>query len=82
MNGDRKRRLTLNRETVRVLSSREMSGIAGGAAKLTDQCETLTDPPKPNTVLCSPTGSSQCPTVAKTCFCSFLDCNRAVLRAR
>jgi len=47
MNGNRKRKLQLNRSTVRVLSSSEMSGVAGGATKVTALCA-----PKPKTDGC------------------------------
>jgi natural product precursor len=46
------RKLTLNRETVRVLTSREMLGIAGGADDVTWNC------PLP--------GTKDCPKVAVT----------------
>jgi len=55
MNGNRKRKLELNRETVRVLTSHEMAGVAGGAIKLSDICPPP-EPPSPNTYFrCHPT---------------------------
>ena len=82
MNGNRKRKLELHRETVRILTSREMSGVAGGAVKLSDLCTDFPEP-KPMTMADCPTKVTvACPTYAGTCLCSFLDCNRAVIRPR
>ena len=53
MNGNRKRKLELNRQTVRVLTSHEMTGVAGGVIKLSDICPPP-DPPKPNTFVGCP----------------------------
>jgi len=60
-----KRKLTLNRETVRLLSSREMDGIAGGARALSDAC------PKTQycgTLICD---TSNCPKKSDYCTFSF-----------
>jgi hypothetical protein len=61
MNANRKRTLSLNRETIRALTTGEMQGIAGGAPKPTETshscgctttCPTKTCPPPPCSSSC------------------------------
>jgi hypothetical protein len=66
-----KRKLELNRETIRALTRQEMSAVAGGFGKVTDICNPTTlPPPKTGTCFACPGGGTQnCP--APTAVCTF-----------
>jgi hypothetical protein len=65
-----KRKLELNRETIRALTPREMSAVAGGFGKVTDICNPTTLPPPKATMFACPGGGTQnCP--APTAICTF-----------
>jgi natural product precursor len=60
MNVDRKRKLELNRLTIRALSAREMKDVAGGAYNLavavSRACEPMTSRSCPGTIGCKLAG--------------------------